>query len=337
MGLPSSVGEEPAGCGFDLRWAVPALTAEWRFIDQAREDDMDIGIFGSAPTVDGITDQVRSAAEDGFGSFWCPQIFGPDAITALAVAGDRVDGIRLGTSVVPTWPRHPMMLAQQALTASQATGGRFALGIGLSHQVVVEHMWGMSFDKPLRHMREYLTILMPLLRGEAAGFSGETLTGHGAIEVPADTPPVLVAALGPKMLELTGREADGTITWMTGPATIAELTAPTINAAAEAAGRSQPEVVVALPVMVTDDVDAGRAKAAEEFAVYGTLPSYRAMLDREGLAGPEDLAVVGSADEVATRLQAVADAGATTAVASEFGSSDDRAATRAVLVELNGA
>jgi 5,10-methylenetetrahydromethanopterin reductase len=298
---------------------------------------MDIGIFGSASTVDGITDQVRAAAGDGFGSFWCPQIFGPDAITALAVAGDRVDGIRLGTSVVPTWPRHPMMLAQQALTAAQATGGRFTLGIGLAHEVVVEAMWGLSFDKPLRHMREYLAVLMPLLQGEAAGFAGETLTGRGAIEVPADPPPVLVAALGPKMLELTGRQADGTITWMVGAATIADLTAPTINAAAEAAGRPPPEVVVALPVMVTDDVEAGRARAAEEFAVYGTLPSYRAMLDREGVAGPEDLAVVGNADEVATRLAAVVDAGATTFVASEFGRRDDRAATREALIALNGA
>ena len=297
---------------------------------------MDIGIFGSASTVDGITDQVRSAADDGFASFWSPQIFGPDAITALAVAGGRVGGIRLGTAVVPTWPRHPMMLAQQALTASQASDGRFALGIGLSHQLVVEGMWGMSFDKPVRHMREYLAILMPLLRGEAAAFAGETLTAQGGIEVPADPPPVLVAALGPKMLELTGQEADGTITWMTGPTTIAEHTAPTIRAAAEAAGRPEPEVVVALPVLVTGDVAAGRARAAEEFAMYGLLPSYRAMLDREGLAGPEDLAVIGGPEEVAERLGAVHAAGATTVVASEFGSAEDRAATRQLLIAVNG-
>jgi F420-dependent oxidoreductase-like protein len=212
---------------------------------------MDIGIFGSARTVDGLADQVAAAAADGFGSFWSPQIFGPDAITALTVVADRVGDIRLGTAVVPTWLRHPMMLASQALTAAQVSGGRFALGIGLSHQIVVEGMWGMSFDRPLRHMREYLAILQPLLRGEAAGFSGETLTGHGAVDVPADPPPVLVAALGPKMLELTGGEADGTITWMTGAGTIAEHTAPTIRAAAEAAGRPEPEVVAALPVLAT--------------------------------------------------------------------------------------
>jgi len=297
---------------------------------------MDIGIFGSASTVDGIADQVRSAADDGFASFWSPQIFGPDAITALTVAADRVGGIRLGTAVVPTWPRHPMMLAQQAMTAAQVSNGRFALGIGLSHQIVVEGMWGMPFDKPLSHMREYLTILMPLLRGEAAAFAGETLTAQGGIEVPADPPPVLVAALGPKMLELTGQVADGTITWMTGPTTIAEHTAPTIRAAAEAAGRPAPEVVVALPVLVTADVAAGRARAADEFAMYGLLPSYRAMLDREGLDGPEDLAVIGGPEEVAERLGAVHAAGATTVVASEFGSAEDRATTRQLLIAMNG-
>ena len=297
---------------------------------------MDIGIFGVDRTVDGITDQVRAAADDGFGSFWCPQIFGPDAITALAVAAGEVEGIRLGTSVVPTWPRHPMMIAQQARTAAQVSGGRFTLGIGLSHQVVTEGMWGISFDRPLRHMREYLAILMPLVDGEEATFAGETLTGQGAIDVPADPPPVLVAALGPKMLDLAGRETDGTITWMTGAATIADHTAPALRAAAEAAGRGEPEVVVALPVLVTDDQEAGRARAAEEFAMYGVLPSYRAMLDREGVAGPEDLAVIGGPGEVADRLGAVWDAGATTVVAAEFGSADDRAATREALRSLNG-
>ena len=297
---------------------------------------MDIGIFGVDRTVDGITDQVRSAADDGFGSFWCPQIFGPDAITALAVAAGEVEGIRLGTSVVPTWPRHPMMIAQQARTAAQVSGGRFTLGIGLSHQVVTEGMWGISFDRPLRHMREYLAILMPLVDGEEATFAGETLTGRGAIDVPADPPPVLVAALGPKMLDLAGRETDGTITWMTGAATIADHTAPALRAAAEAAGRGEPEVVVALPVLVTDDQEAGRARAAEEFAMYGVLPSYRAMLDREGVVGPEDLAVIGGPGEVADRLGAVWDAGATTVVAAEFGSADDRAATREALRSLNG-
>ncbi len=295
---------------------------------------MNIEIFGSERTVDGLVAAARTAHEQGFEGYWMPQIFGLDALTAIAAASTQVDGIRFGTSVIPTYPRHPMMLAQQALTANQVSGGRLQLGIGLSHQMVVEGMWGISFDKPLRHMREYLEILVPLIQKGSVSFEGDTLTGKGDIDVPADPCPVLVAALGPKMLELTGRVADGTITWMVGAKTIADHTAPTINAAAEAAGRPAPDVACGLPVCVTDDVDGARARAAELFAIYGMLPSYRAMLDREGLDGPADLAAIGSTDQVKDRIGEMFDAGATRLAASEFGTPDELAATRQALVEL---
>ncbi len=136
------------------------------------------------------------------------------------------------------------------------------------------------------------------------------------------------------MLKVTGRLADGTVTWMTGPKTLAELTVPTIKAAAEEAGRPAPRVVVSLPICVTDDEVGARERASQEFAVYGMLPSYRAMLDREGMEGPADLAFVGSADQVAARIDEVADAGATTLVAAEFGTRDERAATRELLISL---
>lgn len=295
---------------------------------------MNIEIFGSERTVDGLVAAARTAQDQGFGGYWMPQIFGLDALTAIAAASTQVDGIRFGTSVIPTYPRHPMMLAQQALTANQVSGGRVQLGIGLSHQMVVEGMWGISFDKPLRHMREYLEILMPLIHQGSVSFEGETLTAKGEIDVPTDPCPVLVAALGPKMLELTGRVADGTITWMVGAKTIEDHTAPTINAAAEAAGRPAPEVAAGLPVCVTDDVDGARARAAELFAIYGMLPSYRAMLDREGMDGPADLAAIGSAAQVSERIGAMFDAGATRLAASEFGTPDELAATRQALIEL---
>ncbi len=295
---------------------------------------MNIEIFGSERTVDGLVAAARTAHEQGFEGYWMPQIFGLDALTAIAAASTRVDGIRFGTSVIPTYPRHPMMLAQQALTANQVSGGRLQLGIGLSHQMVVEGMWGISFDKPLRHMREYLEILVPLIQKGSVSFEGETLTGKGDIDVPADPCPVLVAALGPKMLELTGRVADGTITWMVGAKTIADHTAPTINAAAEAAGKPAPEIAAGLPVCVTDDVEGATARAAELFAIYGMLPSYRAMLDREGMDGPADLAAIGTADQVAARIDEMFAAGATRLAASEFGTPDELAATRQALVEL---
>ncbi len=295
---------------------------------------MHIGLFGSATTVDALRDEVAEAAELGFGTYWTPQIFDLDALTALAVISRDVPDIRLGTAVVPTYPRHPMMLAQQALTVSQVSGGRLDLGIGLSHQPVVEGMWGLSFDKPVGHMRDYLAILMPLLHGEQVSHGGEQVTGRGALGLQAEAPPVYVAALGPQMLKLAGRVADGTLTWMTGPRTIGELTAPTITEAAEAAGRGVPQVIAAVPVMITDDVPAARERAAKDFAIYGQLPSYRAMLDREGMDGPADLAVVGDLDTVAAGLQSFVDAGATQVVASVFGPRDQMAATRQALATL---
>ncbi|MEC8017839.1 MAG: LLM class F420-dependent oxidoreductase [Actinomycetota bacterium] len=296
---------------------------------------MDIAVFGFDPTVDELENSLREAAEQGFPSYWMPQIFGMDALTAIAVAAKNVPNIRVGTSVVPTYPRHPMVLAQQALTTQSVIGGRLELGIGLSHQPVVEGMWGISFDKPVRHMSDYLSILTPLLNDRRVSFKGESVIGRGEITPPpADAPPVLVAALGPQMLRLAGRLADGTITWMTGPETIRTLTAPTISEAAEDAGRPAPQVAMGLPVCVTSDVDAARERADRDYAIYGQLPSYRAMLDREGAATPADVAIIGDAGEVADRIRALADCGVTTFAASAFGSSDELAATREVMISL---
>lgn len=293
---------------------------------------MNLGIFTSARdnSIDGLIAEARQVEQDGFSSYWMPQIFGPEALTTLAVIGREVPRIELGTSVIPTYPRHPMMLAQHALTTNAIVGGRLCLGIGLSHKVVIEDMMGMSFDKPLRHMREYLSILMPLLESQSVSFAGETLTAHAGLAIPgAARCGVVVAALGPQMLALAAQMADGTLTWCTGPETLRTLTIPTINAAAERLERPAPRVIAALPVCVTNDVAAARARAAEVFAVYGQLPSYRAMLDHEGAAGPADIAIVGSADEVSSRIAALADIGVTDFAAVEFGATPDEiAATR---------
>jgi F420-dependent oxidoreductase-like protein len=301
-------------------------------------DGVRIGIFrgdvANGP-MSAITDAARQAADDGFATFWLPQIFGFDALTALAVVGHDVPRIELGTAVVPTFPRHPVVLGQQALTTQAATDGRLALGIGLSHQVVIEGMYGYSFKHPVRHMREYLEILLPLVRGESASFEGETVSGHVGLDVQGATPfPVLLAALGPRMLELAGSVADGTVTWMTGPATIESHVVPHITAAATKAGRPAPRIVVGLPVCVTDDVGAARERAARIFQMYNSLPSYRAMLDKEGAAGPADVAIVGDDDAVRAAVGHLGEVGATDLVASVFGSSDERDHTRTVLREL---
>ena len=282
-----------------------------------------------------LRDQLQQAAGDGFASAWMSNIFGVDALTALAVAGSQVPGIELGTAVVPTYPRHPAVLAQQALTVSLALGGRLALGIGLSHRIVIEGMYGYGFERPARHMSEYLSILLPLLDGEKAAFDGETMRANIGLSVPRpDRVPVLLAAMGPAMLRLAGQRADGTILWMTGPATVRDYIAPAITQAAEAAGRPAPRVVCILPVCVTDDPGQARARAAEIFAIYGQLPSYRAMLDREGAAGPADIAIAGDEDTVSAQITALADAGVTDFVALEFARGEEHRRTRALLKSL---
>ncbi len=251
--------------------------------------------------VSDVVQQLQRFAEAGLAHAFAVQIFGPDALTLLAAAGAQVPGIGLGTGVVPIYPRHPMMLAQQALTVQSATDNRLLLGIGLSHQVVVEGMWGLSFDKPAAYMKEYLASLMPLLRGETVSSVGERVTTNAfsALEVPGVVaPPVLVAALGATMLRLAGRVADGTITWMTGTSTIAEHIVPTIKEAAALAGRPEPRIVVSLPVSVTADVATTKERVNKEFAIYPSLPSYKAMLDREGAEAAADIAFLGDEDAV---------------------------------------
>jgi 5,10-methylenetetrahydromethanopterin reductase len=282
-----------------------------------------------------LTEQLRSAADDGFASAWMSNIFGLEALTALAVAGHEVPRIEFGTAVVPTYPRHPAVLAQQALTTALALDGRLALGIGLSHKIVIEDMYGYSFDRPARHMREYLSILLPLLDGQPASFDGESLHGHIGLSVPMKgRVPVLLAAMAPQMLRLAGSQTDGTVLWMTGPATVRDYVVPTITAAAAAAGREQPRVVCVLPVCVSDDTQAARDRANHVFAIYGQLPSYRAMLDKEGAAGPGDIAITGTEDRVTEQIEALAAAGVTDFVAGEYGAGDDQVRTRDLLKSL---
>ena len=232
-----------------------------------------------------LRDQLQQAADAGFASAWISNIFGLHALTALAVAGRQVPGIEVGTAVVPTYPRHPAALAQQALTAE-----------------TMRAKIGLTIPRPDRARSRRL--------------------------------PVLLAAMAPVMLRLAGERADGTVLWMTGPATVRDHIVPAITQAARAAGRPAPRVVCILPVCVTDDPDLARARAARVFAIYGQLPSYRAMLDREGAAGPADVAIIGDEDTVGSKITALADAGVTDFVAGEFAQGDDAKRTRDLLKSL---
>jgi F420-dependent oxidoreductase-like protein len=298
-----------------------------------------IGIFVGLSGDNGIEELAAAAqgAQDRGLEFWVPQLGDIDALTALAVVGQRVPGLPVGTAVVPTYPRHPMVMAMQALTVQAATGNRFTLGIGLSHRVVIEGAYGMSFARPVHHMRQYLEILMPLLHDGKVSFEGDDLTARTFAPMRvagAEPPAVLVAALGVQMLRLAGRLADGTALWMVGPKTVADHVVPTISAAAEAAGRRSPQVAVGLPVSVTADPDVARENAAASFGFYNNLPSYRAMLDREGAEGPADVAVVGDEESVAAQLEHLVDIGATSMILPVFGSDEERARTLALLAEL---
>lgn len=260
----------------------------------------------------GLIDDVQQLEARGFASAWMANIFGLDAIGALGVVGQATKRIELGTAVVPTYPRHPFAIAQQAITTQAAAGGRFVLGIGLSHQIVIEQMLGLSYEKPARHMKDYLAVLGPLLRGEPVDHHGPQYQVRGALDVPGGTPcPVLVAALGPVMLRLAGEHSDGTVTWMTGRQTLEGHIGPRLRKAAQAAGRPEPRVVAGFPIAVTRKPDEARELAGKLFQMYGQLPSYRAMLDREGVAGPAEIAMVGDEGTLAKELAGLRDAGVT--------------------------
>ncbi|MFI7129204.1 TIGR03564 family F420-dependent LLM class oxidoreductase [Nonomuraea sp. NPDC050153] len=294
-----------------------------------------VGDLRGPVTAGELVRQVRSAAEHGLSSVWASQAFGWDALTALAVAGAQVPEIELGTAVVPVPQRHPLVLAGQALSVQAATGNRLTLGIGAGISMMVTDMYGLPADRPAARMREHLSILRPLLHGEAVSHRGETLTAVGQVAV-ADTtpPPVLLAALAPAMLRLAGELADGTVTWMTGPRTLADHIVPSITKAAEAAGRPSPRVVAGLLVSVTDDEHGVRGRIAEQFGLAGQVPEYRAVLDRERAAGPQDVVIVGDEAQIEGRLRRLHDAGVTDFFAAPFGSPDEQDRTIDVIAAL---
>ena len=278
-----------------------------------------LGLSGGQGTFDDLARDAQRAETAGFASAWVSNIRSFDALTVLAFAGRETSRIELGSFVIPTYPRHPVALAQQALTVQAVTGGRLALGIGLSHKVVIEDMFGLDYSKPIPHMREYLTVLNGLLSGEHTVYQGEQYRVATQFTIPGATkPPVLVAALGPAMLRLCGRLADGTVTWMGGLAYLRDVAVPTITDAAAKAVRPAPRIVAGLPICVTTDPDGARQTADTMFERYGQLPSYRATLDRGGAAGPGDVAIVGSEAEVESQLGAFAGAGVTDFNASIF-------------------
>ncbi|GII64946.1 LLM class F420-dependent oxidoreductase [Sphaerisporangium krabiense] len=288
-------------------------------------------------SLDGLIGQVRTAAEAGLDSVYANQLTSWDAVTLAALAAREVPGIDVGTAVTQTYPRHPLALAGQALTAQAAGRGRFVLGVGPSHQPIIEGWFGYSYARPARHVREYLTALGPLLRGEQVDYRGETLTAAGRVEVPGATPPpVLLSALGPVMLGIAGELTDGVVTTWTTPRTTGEYIVPAVTRAASRAGRPAPRVVTTVIVALTTDPEAAVRRVADVYGMAGNLPSYRALLDRQGLTGVHETVVAGDETTVERALRSYADAGATELLVSPFGDHAHRARVLDLLSALRG-
>jgi 5,10-methylenetetrahydromethanopterin reductase len=301
-----------------------------------------------ASKVDRLRRDGRWAEEAGFASVWVPQVPDEfDALTAAALIGAETERIEIGTAVVPVQPRHPIALAQQALSVQAICAGRLSLGLGVSHHWIVEEMLGLPYERPAATLRAHLEVLAPALAGPGpVDVENDLFRVHNPLHVTDIAPtPVLVAALGPQMLRLAGERTDGTILWMADERAIGDHVAPRITAAAEAAGRPAPRVVAGVPVCVCADgeVDAAVARTNRILAEAETSPSYQALLDRGDARQVGDILAAGSEEAVSRRLRAFADAGATDVsirvvpigdTREELIASRDR--TRSFLTDLGG-
>ncbi|HWC66628.1 MAG TPA: TIGR03564 family F420-dependent LLM class oxidoreductase [Acidimicrobiales bacterium] len=287
-------------------------------------------------TLDVVVDGIRRAEADGFPTVWTHQATGLDPFVAMAVAARDAVRIEIGTALVPAILRHPQALAAEALTAQAALAGRLTLGIGVSHPHIVEGRLGLSYARPAEYMREYLEALLPLLRGEPADVRGRRVTMVGGLDVgEVSPPPVLLGALAPHMLRLAGRLADGTITGATGPRGLAEHVVPAITQAAAEAGRPPPRVVAAVVACITDDPDATRSRIAATSKAYATMPSFKAMLEREGVTSQVEVGLIGSESAARAQAQRLVDAGATDlAVRESTATADEAQRTREFLKRL---
>jgi 5,10-methylenetetrahydromethanopterin reductase len=268
-------------------------------------------VIGTSMRPQDIVDNVVRAEADGFGSAWSVHFSrGVDALDVLAVAGARTSRIGLGVGVVPTYPRHPLALAQQAATTQAFCGGRLTLGVGVSHRPVIEDLHGLAYARPAAHMRDYLSVLVPLLRTGRVSHQGEFYQVDGGFTVPGTSPvPVLVGALAPMMVQVAGELADGIVTGLAGPRSLGEHIIPRLHAAA--GGRPAPRVVAALPVALCPDAGQARDAADEIFSRYAELDNYRRQLEREGAPTPGSLAITGTEAGIEAQLRRLAGLGVT--------------------------
>lgn len=270
--------------------------------------------------------QIQRAEELGINAAWLTTGGArPDGLTIFAAAAVKTSRILLGTSIVPTWPRHPIAVAQQVQVLHQLSGGRFRLGMGPSHRDGMIHAFGVNFRAPLTHLREYLRILKSLLQQGEVDFEGRFYIARGEIDAPIDVP-VMASALRRRSYELCGEEADGAISWVCPSAYLRDSALPAMTAAAQRAGRPCPPLVAHAIIAVDDDANAVRNAVREQMALYVTLPFYAQMFVDAGFPEAQSgkwsdgmidaVAIHGSREQVASGVQRLFSYGVTEIIAS---------------------
>lgn len=269
-----------------------------------------------ADRLSGLLEDGKAAESQGFASFWMPQVPGYlDAMTAVALLGHVTDRIEIGTAVVPIQTRHPLIMAQQALTTQIACAGRFALGIGPSHHWIIGDQLGLPYERPARLVRDYLDVLGAAFAGPGAvAVDNDSYHVHSPIDVTdAFEMPVLVAALGPTMLRIAGERTGGTILWMADERAIGDYVVPTITKAANDAGRSGVRVVAGVPVALCSagEVADARAYASEVLGHADFSPNYVRLLEHGDAEDVGDTMAAGDEATIAARLRRYREAGVT--------------------------
>ena len=292
-----------------------------------------VGVF-KAP--EEVVAEAVAAEEDGFDSAWCIHFSrGIDSMTMLAATAQRTSRIELGVGVVPTYPRHPVALAQSAATVQSLSGGRFVLGVGVSHRPVIEGMHGLDYSSQIGHLREYLTVLDGLLDEGMASFAGDHYRVEAAITVPGTSRvPVIVGALAPGMCRLGGELADGVTTWLAGPKSLEEVVLPAVTEGAEAAGKPSPRVVAGFRWRSTETGTGPRPRPTARSACTAISSTTSDCSLAKGWMGRRTRSSLARRRTVRSRIQALFDAGATDVWAVPFDTGIGTGATRDLLADL---
>ncbi len=292
-----------------------------------------IGVSVTAPNARDAVERVESLEELGVGAAWLTSGGGGgEAIAILAAAAARTDSIRLGTSIVQTWSRHPVTLAQQVQVIDSLAPGRFRLGVGPSHQATMESAFGADFRAPIGHLREYIHILRSLMRTGAVEYEGRWYSANTSLSDTVDVP-IMASALRPGAFETCGELSDGAISWVCPHFYLKDTALPALRKGAESAGRSAPPLIAHAPVCVTENLDEARDGVRARLGYFPSIPFYANMFAEAGFPGSPDsgwtnemldqVLIAGDEDAVAERIKTVLEWGATEILATPIPCGDE--------------